>query len=88
MLLLAVMCIFSHTKYLSFFHTNSTVLRNQLSVQQFNSDTNYPELAQTQVNAAVPQNCPCFRGQLQMGAPATHTSLLAINLGIFPPQVQ
>ena len=49
---------------------------------QFNSDTNYPESAQTlQIKDSVTQDCPHFRCQLQVLGSCISPKQLAINQG-------
>ena len=69
--------LFPDIKYTVFSNTNSATYRqftnNWLSSNSFNNDANSPEL-HSRLKGSVLQDCPYFRGQLQWGVQATHTS--------------
>lgn len=62
------MCVvFSDTKHISFFHTNSAILQDQLLGQPFNSILRVSRDPTDE--GLVLQDCPYFKHQLKMGYP-------------------
>lgn len=80
-------CVYSDTKYTSFFHTTSPIcLHQQLGVQQLNSILTLPAQSEHRaykLKSSVPRDFPHFRHQPKIESQGAGTSaLMTIDSGI------